>query len=69
MIIKVTLKRRIDTLKGRWAVELPIVLWSYRTTAKTATGETPFDEETNASLLAAEKDMIKERREVVRIRM
>ena len=41
-IIKFTLKRRLDTLKRRWATELPLVLWSYRTTARTATGETPF---------------------------
>ena len=92
-IIKVTLKRRLDSLKGKWAAELPMVLWSYRTTARTATGETPFslaygaeamipaevkvpsfrfenfDEDTNAGLLAAEKDMIEERREVARIRM
>ena len=44
-IIKVTLKRRIDTLKGRWAAELPLVIWSYHTTAKTAIGETPFSME------------------------
>ena len=41
-IIKTTLKRRLDALKGRWAAELPLILWSYRTTARTATGETPF---------------------------
>ena len=72
---------------------LPLVLWSYRTTAKTATGETPFsmaygskamiplevrvssfryenfDEDTNTSLLVAERDTIEERREVARVRM
>ena len=92
-IIKTTLKRRLDPLKGRWAAELPLVLWSYRTTARTATGETPFsmaygteamipaevkvpsfcyksfDEAVNDSLLAVERDMIEERREVARIRM
>ena len=41
-IIKVTLKRRPDTLKGRWATELLLVLCSYRTIARTPTGETPF---------------------------
>ena len=41
-IIKTTLKRRLEGLKGRWAADLPLVLWSYRTTARTATGETPF---------------------------
>ena len=33
-IIKITLKRRLDFVKGRWATELPLVLWSYRTTAR-----------------------------------
>ena len=85
-IIKVTLKSRLDTLKGQWAAELPLVLWSYRTTARTATGETQFsmaygteamiypevkvpsfgyenfDEETNTFILAAERDMIEQRR-------
>ena len=92
-VIKTTLKRRLDALKGRWAAELPMVLWSYRTTARTTTGETPFsmaygteamipaeikipsfryenfDETVNDSLLAAERDMIEERREVARIRI
>ncbi|KAL2225384.1 UNVERIFIED_CONTAM: hypothetical protein Sindi_2982600 [Sesamum indicum] len=35
------LKTRIDS-KGSWADELPGVLWAYRTTPRTATGETPF---------------------------
>ncbi|XP_060960838.1 uncharacterized protein LOC133031370 [Cannabis sativa] len=37
-----TLKKRLEKAKGRWADELPGVLWSYRTTTKTSTGETPF---------------------------
>ncbi|XP_024030694.1 uncharacterized protein LOC112094325 [Morus notabilis] len=41
-IIKVTLKRRLDAHKGKWADELPKVLWAYRTTSRTTTGETPF---------------------------
>ncbi|XP_022891492.1 uncharacterized protein LOC111406334 [Olea europaea var. sylvestris] len=41
-IIKHTLKAKLDLLKGGWAEELPSVLWSYRTTARTSTGETPF---------------------------
>jgi len=41
-IIKVTLKRRLDSYKGKWADELPKVLWAYRTTSRTTTGETPF---------------------------
>ena len=41
-VIKHTLKRKLDSLKGRWADDLPEVLWSYRTTPRTPTGETPF---------------------------
>ncbi|XP_070054679.1 uncharacterized protein [Nicotiana tomentosiformis] len=41
-IIINNLKKRLEKLKGNWPEELPGVLWSYRTTAKTATGETPF---------------------------
>ena len=37
-----TIKKRLEKAKGRWADELPGVLWSYRTTARTSTGETPF---------------------------
>ena len=36
------LKKRLDKKKGRWAEELPFVLWADRTTAKTATGQTPY---------------------------
>ncbi|XP_075091753.1 uncharacterized protein LOC142171928 [Nicotiana tabacum] len=36
------LKKRLEKSKGNWPEELPGVLWAYRTTAKTATGETPF---------------------------
>ena len=36
------LKRRLDGAKGRWAKELPSVLWAYRTTPRRSTGETPF---------------------------
>ncbi|KAL2247804.1 UNVERIFIED_CONTAM: Retrovirus-related Pol polyprotein from transposon [Sesamum indicum] len=35
------LKTRLDS-KGSWVDELPGVLWAYRTTPRTATGETPF---------------------------
>ena len=37
-----TLKKRLRKAKGAWAEELPDVLWSYRTTARTPTGETLF---------------------------
>ncbi|XP_072087116.1 uncharacterized protein [Arachis hypogaea] len=41
-IIVKGLKKRLDGAKGLWADELGSVLWSYRTTPQTATGETPF---------------------------
>ncbi|XP_060190734.1 uncharacterized protein LOC132620012 [Lycium barbarum] len=40
-ILKV-LKRRIGKAKRNWPDVLPKVLWSYRVTHKTSTGETPF---------------------------
>ncbi|RDX84073.1 Retrovirus-related Pol polyprotein from transposon 17.6, partial [Mucuna pruriens] len=36
------LRRRLEEAKGRWAEELPQVLWSYHTTPHSTTGETPF---------------------------
>ena len=36
------IKTKLDDAKGTWPEELPIVLWAYRTTARTPTGETPF---------------------------
>ncbi|KAK4383524.1 hypothetical protein Sango_2724800 [Sesamum angolense] len=36
------LKTRLGTAKGAWVDELPSVLWAYRTTPQTTTGETPF---------------------------
>nr|XP_016460739.1 PREDICTED: uncharacterized protein LOC107784171 [Nicotiana tabacum] len=41
-IIINNLKNRLEKSKGNWPEELPGVLWAYRTTTKTATGETPF---------------------------
>ena len=32
----------MEGAKGAWPEELPNVLWAYRTSAKTLTGETPF---------------------------
>lgn len=37
-----TLKCRLDRYKGKWAEELPKVLWAYSTMSRTTTGETPF---------------------------
>ncbi|RDY07416.1 hypothetical protein CR513_08478, partial [Mucuna pruriens] len=42
---KVILKglwKRLEEAKGRWAEELPQVLWSYHTTPHSTTNETPF---------------------------
>ena len=36
------LKKRLDEAKGRWVEELPHVLWTYKTTPRESTGETPF---------------------------
>ena len=36
------IKTRLERAKGIWSNELPNVLWAYRTTARTPTGETPF---------------------------
>ena len=36
------LKRRLEGAKGRWAEELPNVLWAYRTTPRRSTRETSF---------------------------
>ena len=36
------LKKRLDVAKGKWVDELPHVLWTYRTTPRRSTGETPF---------------------------
>ncbi|XP_075651896.1 uncharacterized protein LOC142622328 [Castanea sativa] len=36
------LKKRLDDAKGKWVNELPHVLWTYHTTLRRLTGETPF---------------------------
>ena len=36
------LKKRLDDVKGRWVEELAHVLWTYCTTPRRSTGETPF---------------------------
>ncbi|XP_072074369.1 uncharacterized protein [Arachis hypogaea] len=41
-VILLGLKKRLDNKKGVWADELVSVLWSYRTTEQSSTGETPF---------------------------
>ena len=37
-----TLKKRLDSAKGKWVEELPKVLWDYRSTARKPTGVSPF---------------------------
>ena len=37
------IKSRLVGAKGAWPEELPNVLWAYRTTAQTPTGETTFN--------------------------
>ena len=36
------LKKRLDDAKGKWVEELPHVLWTYQTTPRKSTGDTPF---------------------------
>lgn len=36
------LKKRLEGAKGKWAKELPNVLWAYKTTPRRSTCETPF---------------------------
>lgn len=36
------LKTRLGKAKGDWVENIPNVLWAYRTTPRTATGETPY---------------------------
>ena len=38
----VRLKKRLEEAKGAWPEQLPEVLWSYKTSHRTATGHTPF---------------------------
>lgn len=41
-VIKKLLKTRLGEKNGAWLDELPGELWAYKTSHKTATGETPF---------------------------
>ena len=41
-IIVNRLKKRLDNAKGKWVEELSHVLWTYRTTPRKSSGETPF---------------------------
>ena len=37
------IKTQLLGAKGAWPKELPSILWAYKTTAQTPTGETPFN--------------------------
>ncbi|MGV7343168.1 hypothetical protein PJI17_31205, partial [Mycobacterium kansasii] len=41
-IIKHHLKIKLEKVKGSWPEELSYVLWAYRNTPQSSTGETPF---------------------------
>ncbi|XP_058084629.1 uncharacterized protein LOC131232426 [Magnolia sinica] len=41
-IIKSHLKTKVEKAKGAWAEELSLLLWTYKTTLRLVTGETPF---------------------------
>ena len=36
------IKRKLEAAKGKWVEELPSILWTYRTTIRKFTNETPF---------------------------
>ena len=41
-VIRHNLKTKLENLKGRWADDLPEMLWAYRITARSTIRETPF---------------------------
>ncbi|XP_062102879.1 uncharacterized protein LOC133813860 [Humulus lupulus] len=41
-VIFANIKKNLEDKKGAWAYELPKVLWAYRTTKRSSTGESPF---------------------------
>ena len=41
-VIVNSLKKRLDEAKGKWVDELPHFLWTYQTTPRRSTRETPF---------------------------
>jgi len=42
-VILTKLKKRLGSAKGRWTEEIVEVLWAYRCTPHSATGETPYN--------------------------
>uniref|UniRef100_A0A2N9FCJ8 Uncharacterized protein n=1 Tax=Fagus sylvatica TaxID=28930 RepID=A0A2N9FCJ8_FAGSY len=58
------IKTRLEGAKGLWPEELPNILWAYRTTARTPTGETPFRlNESNDDQLRSNLDLVDEVRD------
>ena len=49
------IKTRLEGANGIWPDELPSILWAYRTTARTPTGETLFNKHTGVMLLSSRK--------------
>ena len=72
--IKENLKKNLEKHKGAWIDELPRVLWAYRTTKRTATGETPFTMAFGVEVVIPvevglpELDLVEEKREQALIR-
>ena len=78
-------KKRLDDAKGKWVEELSHVLWTYRTTPRRSTGETPFSMtygaeavipletgftlDNNDGLLEKSLDLIEERTENVMVQL
>uniref|UniRef100_A0A2N9IVS7 Integrase catalytic domain-containing protein n=1 Tax=Fagus sylvatica TaxID=28930 RepID=A0A2N9IVS7_FAGSY len=52
------IKKCLEKAKGRWVEELPSILWTYRTTPRSSTGETPF-----SLTYGVEADLAEERRD------
>ncbi|XP_075640168.1 uncharacterized protein LOC142611903 [Castanea sativa] len=64
------LKRRLESAKGKWAEELPNVLWAYRTTPRRSTGETSFSLTYGAeAVIPIELNLLEEHREPATIRL
>ncbi|KAL2251820.1 UNVERIFIED_CONTAM: Gag-Pol polyprotein [Sesamum indicum] len=75
------LKARLSSKKD-WSNELPGVLWAYRTTPRSSTGETPFSlvygsetvilaeiGEESQRIMGFDLDMLEERRDAARVKM
>uniref|UniRef100_A0A2N9FB44 Integrase catalytic domain-containing protein n=1 Tax=Fagus sylvatica TaxID=28930 RepID=A0A2N9FB44_FAGSY len=59
------IKKRLEEAKGRWVEELPTILWTFRTTPRSSTGETPF----SLTYGLEDMDLAQERRDLAMIRL